>query len=399
MSSTPAADGRKRASGSRIAELACSVQAPYQAAVFRIGLATVVIAFLLREWPHRRVLFGDRSPLSYEMAVRLAGDQGGFTVLGWWDGRLWFEIVYALTLVTALAVMLGWRTRTMSVLFLIGVLSLENRNSMVGDGGDNLIRIMVIYLVFTRCADVWSLDARRTARTACRRAAGDSPPDRTGIALWSLCGLLLFGAFGFQGGWPLVFWLTWAAHGAWYAVRRAHPEHEARAVLDACSAMLHNCALLVIAAQICLVYATSGWYKIQGSRWQEGSALHYVLQLDYFTPWPALSEALASAALPVLVLSYLTVMVQVAFPFTLLNRRVKNVLLAVLIVEHLGIAVLLGIPFLSLAMIACDAVFLPTAFLMRLGDRCSRLRQRMWRPVRARAMTRRWISLVPSKMV
>lgn len=30
--------------------------------------------------------------------------------------------------------------------------------------------------------------------------------------------------------------------------------------------------------------------------------------------------------------------------------------------------------------------------------RC-RVRQRMWRPEIARAMTRRWISLVPSKMV
>ncbi|CAM5733183.1 tRNA (guanosine(18)-2'-O)-methyltransferase [Streptomyces badius] len=69
----------------------------------------------------------------------------------------------------------------------------------------------------------------------------------------------------------------------------------------------------------------------------------------------------------VMVLTYGTVIVQVAFPFTLFNRRVKNVLLIVMIGEHAGIALLLGLPFFSMAMIAADAVFLPTAFLVWLG--------------------------------
>ncbi|MFF0561399.1 hypothetical protein [Streptomyces sp. NPDC004266] len=141
--------------------------------------------------------------------------------------------------------------------------------------------------------------------------------------------------------------------------------------------MLHNAAMAVIMAQVCLIYATAGWYKIQGTRWQEGSALYYALHLDYFTPWPGLSGALAGSTVLVLALSYATVTVQVAFPFTLANRRVKNVLLAAMIAEHLGIAVVLGIPFLSMAMVVCDAVFLPTAFLVALGARCARLAVRL----------------------
>ncbi|MBT2395346.1 hypothetical protein [Streptomyces sp. ISL-100] len=132
-------------------------------------------------------------------------------------------------------------------------------------------------------------------------------------------------------------------------------------VLDGCAAMLHNAAMLVIAVQVCLIYSTAGWYKIQGLRWQEGSALYYALHLDYFTPWPWLSATIAANAVLTLALSYLTVMAQVAFPFTLGNRKVKNVLLAVMVAEQLGIAVLLGIPFLSLVTIVCDTVFLPTA--------------------------------------
>jgi hypothetical protein len=45
--------------------------------------------------------------------------------------------------------------------------------------------------------------------------------------------------------------------------------------------------------------------------------------------------------------------------------------------EHAVIAVVLGLPFFSLAMIAADAVFLPTGFLRRLGGRAARARDRL----------------------
>ncbi|MGW8761428.1 HTTM domain-containing protein [Streptomyces sp. NPDC055815] len=362
-----ARQGRTRRSLVRLGRAACTTRAPYQAAVLRIGLALTIAAYLLREWPHRRVLYGDRSPLSYDMALELGRLDGSFSLLHWSDGRLWFEIVYTLTVAAAVAVMVGWRTRTMSVLLMVGMLSLENRNPLIGDGGDNVLRIMVIYLVFVRCAQVWSLDARR------RNRKGSCPADRTGVVLWSAAGLFLLLAFGPQTGWPLVLWTLWGVQGLWYVVGRRFPDSEGRAVLDAAAAMLHNAAMLTVAAQVCLIYATSGWYKIQGSRWQEGSALHYALSLEYFEPWPWLSGLLAANTALVLVMSYGTVILQVAFPFTLANRKVKNVLLAVMILEHMGIAVLLGIPFFSLAMVACDAIFLPTAFLTALGTRCASL--------------------------
>lgn len=49
-----------------------------------------------------------------------------------------------------------------------------------------------------------------------------------------------------------------------------------------------------------------------------------------------------------------------------------------MMLEHAAIAVLLGLPFFSLAMIAADAVFLPTAFLVWLGGRVARGRERLF---------------------
>ncbi|GDY64178.1 hypothetical protein SAV14893_035710 [Streptomyces avermitilis] len=67
---------------------------------------------------------------------------------------------------------------------------------------------------------------------------------------------------------------------------------------------------------------------------------------------------------------YLTVLLQVAFPFVLFGR-LKYPVLTVLLGMHLGIAVLLGLPLFSGAMIVADAVFLP--------DRCYLLLGRLWR--------------------
>ncbi|MFJ9894001.1 HTTM domain-containing protein [Streptomyces sp. NPDC091280] len=359
-----------------IARVTESALGPYQSAVIRIGFAATWLLFLLRELPHRQELYGPDGPWSWDLARRLVADNGAFTALMWSDGQFWFETVYALAVLASVLLLLGWRTRTTSVLFMVGVLSLQNRSVFMGDGGDNVLHLMSIYLVFTRCGQVWSLDARRAAR-----ARGERVPDRAGPVLWVVLGAVLVAvtsAGRFDSEWfvPALLWAVWLAQALWWAVERYARSYEPRVLLDVVANVIHNGALFVIATEACLIYATAGWYKIQGSRWQDGTAVYYPLHLDYFSPWPGLAGVLSSSGTMVMLVTYGTVIVQVAFPFTLFNRRVKNVLLALMMTEHAVIAVLLGLPFFSLAMIATDAVFLPTSFLRRLGGRAARARGR-----------------------
>ncbi len=366
-----------------IARVTESALGPYQSAVIRIGFAGTWLLFLLRELPHRQELYGPDGPWSWDLAHQLVADNGAFTALMWSDGQFWFETVYALAVLASVLLLLGWRTRTMSVLFMVGVLSLQNRSVFMGDGGDNVLHLMSIYLVFTRCGQVWSLDARRAARTRDARARGEWIPDRVGPILWVVLGAVLVAVTSggrFDSDWfvPALLWGVWLTQALWWAIERYARSYEPRVLLDIVANVVHNGALFVIASEACLIYATAGWYKIQGSRWQDGTAVYYPLHLDYFSPWPALADLLAGSGTMVMLVTYGTVIVQVAFPFTLFNRRVKNVLLAAMMTEHAVIAVLLGLPFFSLAMIATDAVFLPTSFLLLLGGWAAHARGRLF---------------------
>ncbi len=357
---------------------------PYQTAVVRIGLSVTWLLFLVREYPHRQELYGPDGPWSWGLAHQLTGVNGAFTALMWWRGQAWFEVVYALAALSSLLLVLGWRTRTMSVLFMVGVLSLQNRSVFVGDGGDNVLHLMSLYLVFTRCGQVWSLDARRAARLRAARARGERVPDRVGPLLWVVLGAALITvtvAGRVQGEWlvPAILWTVWAGQGLFWVVGRRARWAQPRALLEVAGNIVHNGALFVILAEACLIYATAGWYKIQGSRWQDGTAVYYPLHLDYFSPWPALADLLSASGTLMAVITYGTVIAQVAFPFTLFNRRVKNVLLVAMMTEHAVIAVVLGLPFFSLAMIAADSVFLPTSFLRRIGGWATRARARLTR--------------------
>ncbi|SCD80043.1 MULTISPECIES: HTTM domain-containing protein [unclassified Streptomyces] len=303
----------------------------YAVSVLRIGYGLLYLVFLLREFPHRDAIWGPGSPWTPDLARQLFDQTGWASVLTLSDSRPYFELCYAAALVVSLLFLLGWRTRAVSVLFAVVVASFHARSIFMTDGGDNLVLLMALYLVLTASGRRWSLDARRAPR------APVLPPQLAA----------------------------------------------ARSTLVT---TLHNCGLLVIGIQVCFLYGAAGLYKVQGGTWGAGTALHYVLNLDLFQPWPALSHWADSQVLAIAVVGYLTVLLQVAFPFVLFGR-LKYPVLTMLLGMHLGIAVLMGLPLFSGAMIIADAVFLPDRFWIATGRLARRAlgRTEEPKPVRAEA--------------
>ncbi|MFF7613303.1 HTTM domain-containing protein [Streptomyces lavendulae] len=314
----------------------------YAASVLRIGYGLLYLIFLIREFPHRDEIWGPGSPWTPALARELFDQTGWSSVLILSDSRPYFELCYLMAVLTSTLFMLGWRTRVMSVLFAVVVTSFHARAIFMTDGGDNLILLMALYLVLTACGRRWSLDARRNRLKAAR--SGNAPePVRS-----------------FQ----------------------SQQFHDARVTL---TTVMHNCGILVIAAQVCFLYGSAGLYKIQGPTWGGGTALHYALNLELFQPWPALSHLVDQFPMVIAIASYVTVLLQVAFPFVLFGR-LKYPVLTVLLGMHIGIAVLLGLPLFSGAMIVADAVFLPDRFYAFLPHLWRRAAQRagMCRPAPGR---------------
>lgn len=303
----------------------------YASAVLRIGYGLLYLVFLVREFPHRAEIWGPDSPWTPALAQDLFAQTGWNSVLTLSDSRAYFELCYVLAVVTSALFMLGWRTRLLSVLFAVVVASFHARAIFMTDGGDNLILLMSLYLVLTACGRRWSLDARRARRSTARPAP-----------------------------WPRE------------VRNQGAPQlRHARTVL---TTVVHNCGMFVIAAQVCFLYGSAGLYKVQGASWGAGTALHYVLNLRLFQPWPALSHLVDQHTVLIAIAGYLTVLLQVAFPFVLFGRLKYPVLVA-LLGMHTGIALLMGLPLFSGAMIVADAAFLPDRFYAALPPLCRRAAQ------------------------
>ncbi|WP_329439315.1 HTTM domain-containing protein [Streptomyces sp. NBC_01426] len=313
----------------------------YAVSVLRAGYGLLYLLFLLREFPHRHEIWGPSSPWTPALAQQLFDQTGWSSVLALSDSRAYFELCYVLALLASTLFMLGWRTRAVSVLFAVVVTSFHARSIFMTDGGDNLILLMAVYLAFTACGRRWSLDARRKRLKAARADGADGRPK------------------------PLFLL-------------------QLGEVRSTAATVVHNCALFVMAAEVCFLYGSAGLYKVQGGSWGNGTALHYVLNLELFQPWPALSHFADEHTILIAIATYTTVLLQVAFPFVLFGR-LKYPVLVLLLGMHIGIAVIMGLPLFSGAMIVADAVFLPDRFYSSLPGLCRGAAERTgrWRPAAA----------------
>ena len=269
----------------------------YGIAVMRIASGAFLLGWLLVNLPIASRIWGPGS--AYWQPYReILGYNGVFGALQH-AGPVPFWLWYVATIALALAFTLGWRTRIVTPLLFIFYTTLNGQNTPISDGGNYFIRIMLIYLILMDVSRRWSLDARRRARQ-------ESPETQTG-------------------------------------------------------SVLHNIGLCLVIAQICTVYLEAGLYKVQGTLWQNGTAVYYPLQSVAYGIFPPLADLLTYFALPVFIATYVTVLAQIAFPFMLFHRITRRIVLLALLGMHLSIAVVMGLPFFSGIMASADAVLVSGA--------------------------------------
>lgn len=292
-----------------------SYKATYGIAVTRILMGLTGLGLLVTNFRSRHYSFGVGSAWNGEIEQPVSDfpQIWLFSLFHQAAATPWlFTLLYVGLAILAVVVMLGWRTRFVLPFYFIFWISFIEMNDAVGDQGDNAYRMFLLAMLFTNSSMRWSLDARR------RKKSGKQPSAAAQRWQWA----------------PIT---------------------------------AHNLALVVLAFQVCAIYVAGGLYKAGGDPWAHGWAIYDPLQTAQFGTWPVLSNLLTTWGPMVVVVTWTSLMFQIAFPFLLFNRYTKIIALVGILAFHVGIGVLMGLPWFSLTMIAVDAIFIRDRSYQKLG--------------------------------
>jgi len=125
-------------------------------AVLRIAYGLVVLAWSISVVPDLFTFFGPSGWLSSQWT--------GWGLLRPFNSSTAVVIVFAALVVGASALTVGFHTRIASVVVFVALSSLLQRNPYVVTGGETLLRIVALFLVFAPAGESLSVDRWRRAR-------------------------------------------------------------------------------------------------------------------------------------------------------------------------------------------------------------------------------------------
>ncbi|MFO6451110.1 MULTISPECIES: HTTM domain-containing protein [unclassified Aeromicrobium] len=288
-------------------------------ALLRILLGVAILMTLVPSARDRGLLWGDAS-FWVDPEARRRGFVT-FDLLMPKDSPLLFDVAFFGLVLLAVLFTIGLRTRIVLPVMLVLLVSLQANNPYVLNGGDTLIRLALLFMLFA------NLDAHLSVDARLRRGR---------------------------------------------ARRRRVPAHVANAA--------HNVGLVLCWFQILVVYVVSGFWKLSGGEWLDGTALFYALRLDAFAVQPIANELLWQSSVAIGLATFVALWAQTLFPLAVLWRPTRIAVLVTLVLMHLGVATLMGLWPFSLAMIGLDLLFVRDSTWVGLRARARRLRDGVRRP-------------------
>jgi hypothetical protein len=208
--------------------------------------------------------------------------------------------LWAATLLGALGVMVGFKTRLATIVLFIGVVSFARRDPYVLNAGDTLLRTLAFYFIFSPAGAALSLDRWRRARDT-------------------------FWEFPLRAPW----------------------------------------ALRLMQIQVSIIYFSTVWEKLQGSRWRDGTAVSYALRIGDVHRFPT-PGFLADSVVMSEVMTFGTLLVELSLAIFVWNRTLRPWVLALGVSLHLSIELSMMVGFFSLLMLTTYLAFLPPETASRL---------------------------------
>lgn len=285
--------------------------------LLRVALGTIILAVYVHHIALRGFLWGDQGVISYPDFVQLMHMRRSFSLFLFSSNPMFGTLVFYAGMLVSLAFTLGFMTRITSVFFYIFTWSLYTRNPFCLDGGDNLLYLLAFYLMFTDCGAHFSID----------RALKKERPRRDN---------------------PFV-------------------------------AVIHNFGVMALVAQMCLLYFTSAFFKMQGHMWQDGTAIYYILRAAEFNLSPMAKIFWANDTV-VTLLTWSTMVFQMSWPFLIFQRKARPVLALGALCLHSMIGYFMGLFWFSAVMISGELIIFDDKDYNAMGSLLSKL----WNALMAR---------------
>ncbi len=130
----------------------------------RMGMAGVLVADLLQRFSTLKAHYTDEGVLPRALMHAV-----GMAPIGLYDlvgGTAGVVVLASISLVSAVALGLGFQTRLATIASWVLLASLQNRNPFVYHSGDDLLRLLLFWGMFLPLGARWSVDARRPSEVS-----------------------------------------------------------------------------------------------------------------------------------------------------------------------------------------------------------------------------------------
>jgi predicted DCC family thiol-disulfide oxidoreductase YuxK len=278
--------------------------------ISRIGIGAAVLLHYALASPYLFTFWGDDGWMPRTLLFKDVAEPWTQSAFFYFTAPWQWIAFHAFFLFCCAAFTLGWRTSWVKWFVLIGHISYDNRNLDMGYGVDQILPCLLLILCFAPIGRALSLDRVREVRLAKRKSLRADPPRFTS---------------------------PWA-----FASTR------------------------LMQIQMAVVFFFSATDKLRGDDWWNGDAIWRVfVNSDYYNPF--FLNLLAGRYWLVNIATYATVLIEIAYPFLIWQRRSRPYMLAAAIFLHLQFAMLMGLFYFSWVMIMGHTSFVRPEWLSALG--------------------------------
>ena len=270
--------------------------------LFRIVFGLLVLESCYFMAPNLLIFFSEHGIISAASSMQLVPFPYS-NVLAWLNPTdRALQFLFGFFVLSAVCVSLGFMTRLSCIIVYLGLVLMQHRDSIIMNSGDFLMRLFAFYLVFTPAGATLSVD--RAVSKLLKRPNWNPAGER----LW---------------------------------------------------------ALRLMQIQMAAIYFEATWTKLQGSSWQNGTAIYYVLHEVEFLRFPV-APLIKDNLWLCQTLSWGTVLVETAIFSLVWFKKFRYAVLSAGILLHLGIEYSMNLPVFQWLMISGLFLFVYPRDLLKL---------------------------------